>query len=267
MRPLCGFILLAVTSLYASDQNGVCFFAFLPVEVRNKIAYYLDACETDEAFIARTKKYGFVPREHEQLVKKYDTKLTDEKQKWSRCLYAYTIDYPKIITLARSFSRNETYITTTNIETGVVTYENQLSKSDVYGCDHCFAVSRASICVASLQQAAYKTGESKDFYLDLRLVVCKVGSTRKIFRVPDYYRGFISIGFNKQATKVIVHARDNKRWGDLPTNNRPKTFYYMESLTKPEVHAAQSIETLDAYFSCRAICKPITSESVNGKII
>lgn len=249
-------LLYVAFSLQASEANSTSFFALLPIEVRDKIAYFLDASETDEDFVARTREHGQVSDEHKNFVSRRHDAQNIKLDSFS-IIYAYSVDYSSVIRLARSYSTRD-YITSTDIKTGIVKHENQLTRSDFFACAFYIAVSRTGKFAASLRRASYGIGKAKGLSLDLKLVIGKAGThTRKTFRVPGYYRGFISIGFNKQATKVIVHARDDKRWDDLSADKKPETFYYMELLTKPAVHAARSVATLDAYFMRRAICKPM----------
>jgi len=71
----------------------------------------------------------------------------------------------------------------------------------------------------------------------------------------------IFMGFNKQGTKVVVHAHENILWENI-VSKCPMSPYYIFSLTTPEEHEKKSEKTLEAYLRNIGCCKNLASNSL-----
>lgn len=273
------------TDVVISDAvQAPCFFTLLSADVCNKIAYYLDFCETDQEFFERVRDQKEVPDEHIAQLSTHRPRIENSHgtappptegeaefvsfaPELLKPIAAYSMDQSQII-----FIEKRNYIFNIPARFAIVDIKtNTLVKNR-------FADSAAY--QKELQEASRHIGGIALSYDGTRLAALRtippnhgliahmrnggmlyengllvgtdstIKSTRKWFTIAEDAGGnSYKIGFNKQGTKVMtIRTVDNFEKHEIC-----KTFLLV---TRGE-HEARSINTLDAYFQTHWICKSI----------
>ena len=102
---------------------------------------------------------------------------------------------------------------------------------------------------------------SYEYSLFIKNILSNEPNEEEKFQIPSQYDNFISIGFNKQETKIIVHARENGHWYRIPEKERPEMWHYIILLTSPEKHEEKSKKTFEIYlrhiYCCNNLAKSL----------
>jgi len=234
----------------ADAAQKQCLFILLPVEVRNRIAYYLDFWETDEAFVERIKTQKKVSDEHMKMVDIYVRQEFLISGSKVDPIATYSIDQSKILFLLQKKDAYVAMVSFLDIQTNTLV-KNQFSDKEAFPPIKNLALSSNGTMLAQLVR--YMTCGDK--------LIVETGTVRnrsskkQEFGISEKIRRLWSsgqssrdykIGFNKQTTKVLAYSMGDNEHTLFP-------------LVPEAVHEARSTLTFDDYFACRAICKPIAS--------
>jgi len=263
-------LFLCFGATHAAEQPpGICYLAQLPVEVLDNIARYLEwhDRETDEAFIERTKKYGTLSPEDEQKLERHRSWESGEKQ--AKTLTSYSVDRSKIMMLERCpgyvYYAGSAPCKTLEYKMTTVDLKNDMAQRNIYRAivrhndlanmskrvTHLIAISRDDTQCAQLQER--RNNGVAGFYdkgPGTVLVVTKLHKTCTVreFPLPNTFiaSNYLSIGFNKQGTKLIAHH-----------TVLGLASYRIIPLVPPEEDAAKNAMTFDAYLQTYLICKSL----------
>ncbi len=241
-------------SLYSMQSTGEpCYLAYLPEDIHDHIASYLTfhKRESDDEFIARTRIARPILPEHQKLfAHKTFPNIHDSSAGTVR---TYSIDGSKIISLKKLTNPQ---VTIFDIATNTIREHKKfspISKENTTNIVH-IALSQTGCDYA---QVSYSQTDYEGLMLfDCWLTVHNIFfNTIKKFPISEYYGDIISIGFNKQGTKIIVHGRN--AWSFIDKEH-PERWHHMFLLTSPEQHAAKTTQTLAAYLLEYCCCKNLT---------
>jgi hypothetical protein len=251
---------ILTTNAMETDDNITCYLAMLPIETRNYIAsYLLFNSESDEEFIERSIKSEIICDDHMLLVKSYEQPEDSSfSLDWkllvvTDTLRTYSVDYTKIIILEKLKDHPKVTVFDLQSETGKESQRlAQLSEENMGNILH-IAFSRKGNFYAQLQR--HYSVEEEGVSMKTCFIIKDVFSNKtQHFPVPFYYSGFISIGFNKQDTKIIVHAQENDMEKKVISEKEPKRWYHIIPLTSPEEHEAKSKRTLEMFLLQYGCC-------------
>lgn len=265
--------MLGLLSLEGSDdvvmtdsEQKICYFTVLPVELRNRIAQYLEFKdrESEEEFVQRTRTYGRLSREHARLTENVIVSHHVFGMSFLGFLSTYSVDLSKIIMFERWYTNkgdNNPIATVIDISRNAAQQNIQfapLIKMD-YRQILCIAFSRDATYFAELEKyrVVKSTIEEHNSWAH-RLVVQKVSqpSLMQKFDISNHFDNFVSIGFNKQGTEIIVHATTDMRYTGL--DKFPISFYEKISVSTQKEHEEKSVKTFDEFLRQHQICKPLT---------
>ena len=263
-------MICTIFTINAMEVEEICCLALLPREIHDQIASYLtfNNIESDNEFIARTRTNGTISNEHTLLVEKHENndKFPDiaTGSSSSGTLRTYSVDCSKVISLEKLCSNPKVTIFDIQSKTKrESTKLAELSKENMNAISH-ITFSRNGSHYAQLQMSQKRKEHvphtyyvSLSFIQENHLIIKNIFSDEKReFLIPGYYNGFISVGFNKQGTKIIAHAKENGYWDDLiPEEDKPVSFYHIILLTTPEEHEKKSKKTLVIYLKHILCCK------------
>jgi hypothetical protein len=262
---LCVSITLVGMKRAEPEQVQGCLFALLPLELLNRIAWYLDFCETDEDFIARVKNQQQVSAEHVKRLE--ESKGLVYEGLSQKPLAVYSIDQSKIIFLQTGPIQcvGDRVIAPTYVRMFDI-HQNKL-------VSHRFEDSTA-LDIATSSQGMGLSYDGALFAQVRTVTTSGVGNTERMFykdelivRIsPMHQKRFTlsensnhneyKIGFNKQSTKIAALAI--KRVWD----SNKKTMVEQEDdqsflLVSGEEHIVRSVCNLQSYFLFHRICKSI----------
>ncbi len=240
------------------------YFAWLPVEVLNHIAGFLDFDdrETEKEFIDRTSALKDIKPEHASKA------LDETDASHISCngggLLSYSVDGRTILRfrdehlLAKSYPNNDACLVKAfNIDTAES--HDVIGFGDFFNFSPhiiCFAISRhENKCAQLIKTYKWNKNSSNDSSIAGEMqeeyyLTCKELDLDRVhsFNMPDTYKGFVSIGFNKQGTQVIVYARKNSNLVDTQKDDSG-CFYQIFPLVFDAEHAEKSTKTLALYFA------------------
>lgn len=243
-----------------------CFFVLLPIEVRDRIAHYVDFCETDEEFVERVRNQKEVSVEH---MAKFKPPMHTNS---TEIIATYSIDQSKIIFLEKRDDRRKIQprLALLDIQHDTLVknrfadsaeYHKQLY--DISRNIHGIALSHDGTMLAELQMIPHYGPKTfgtiivgRMFYKDELMV--KSGSllnNTRCFTLSDDSNGdSYKIGFNKQGTKVLAYTI--KRFLNEPNNREIVHMFFVNE----EEHAALSVNSFDNYLRLNRICKSIEEQ-------
>lgn len=263
----------------AHSVQEQCLLLMLPTDVLNKIAYYVDFCETDEEFVARVKNQKDVSIEHMAQLEKHRrmpiyTRL--QRPKPFKPIATYSIDYSKIIFLEK---RDDDCcipagFNVLDIKEDICTL-NRLADSaeyrqylhDMSKSIRSITLSRDGTMLAEMRtvMSSGRGHTERMFYKD-ELVVRKGPMNReaKIFTLAeDSHHNTYKIGFNKQGTKIaacskkrVFDCRDDIISFDL-MSERYEDDDQSFLLVSKEEHDARTICSFQNYLQLHMICKTL----------
>lgn len=253
--------LTACFSLYSMDAP--CFLADLPEEIHNHIASYLTfhKRESDDEFVARTKKPNKILPAHQILLDKYESNNflpnMDEGNSSAGTIRAYSIDRSKIISLKKSANPTVTILSLITATIHEHKKLGALSQENINNISH-IAFSYDGTYYAQLQ-IIDGTPEDNVKWQHWVLVKHLLSDEIEKFLIPGYYDKFTAIGFNKQGTKIIVHFQENNMWDDcISKDSQPETWHHIIPLTSEEEHKTKSTKTFATYLLEHWCCKDLT---------
>lgn len=267
----------------ASAPTEQSLLTLLPVEILNRIAWYLDFCETDEEFVERVRAQKEVSDEHIRLLDKHRPSVPVQNASLdSLGSSALTIDDEEGESLSlRSKSRNKLIATYSIDQSKIIFFEkeddglgipawlaivdiktNTLVKNQFAECAayqrhlhyssntiHNIALSHNMVLIAELHKIFYCERTYSRDSLAVRGVVAPNNSTSFIVAADGGTESY-KISFNKQGTKVITMSK---------RDNAEHTLFFLV----PEAeHNLRSTKKLHTYFTCKAVCKPIHKEAL-----
>lgn len=258
----------------AEPEQAQCFFTWLPLELLNKIARYLDFCETDEECIARVKNQTAVSAEHmNQLEKHMKSAIsTSLPPKPDAPIATYSIDQSKIVFLQKrdiyccipaSFGivdiQSDTLVK--NKFTESVAYHQYLQNKS--GDVSAIALSFDGSMLAearTVKASGWGRNIERMFYED-ELVVKISPTHQKRFTLSETSNhNEYKIGFNKQNTKIAALAT-KKVWNQEKKQIEEREDNQLLPLVSEEEHTARSICTLPTYFRWHMICKDLQAQT------
>jgi len=254
------FMVVTIFIIDAMGSENVCHLAHLPAEIHAHIALYLTFpnSESDEEFIARSRASENITQEHREILEKHE----QGNYRWGGgslgIIRTYSVDDSKIISLEKVAENPRVTIFDTHNKTERESVHlATLFKEDMLGIKH-IAFSRNGTRCAQLQAQEIEVNWLKEWQ---HWIIIKNILSDEIqqFLIPANYENFISIGFNKQGTKIIVHAKEDLFWNDfILGKSKSKSIYHIVPLTTPEEHKEKNEQTLEAYLRCMACCKDLT---------
>jgi len=241
-------------------EKNICPLALLPPEIHAHIARYLSFNnESDDEFIARTRKCGTLSSEHTALVENADMATAHSAFDFLR---AYSVDCSKIISVKKCDHKPRVTIFDIHNKKTIRESENlaQLSKKNISKL-MLIALSRTGTYYAQWQVHERDDHWKKPYhYQESRLIIKNVLSGKVEFLrylITEKRNDLISMGFNKQGTKIIVHAKEDCIWEHpAPHKMHP---YYIFLLTTPTEHEEKSKRTLEAYLRYIGCCKKLAN--------
>lgn len=270
-------IFIIISTMNAMEVEKVCHLASIPAEIQNHIASYLpfNIIESDEEFIERTWQCGTISQKHADLLEQYEEQNNSEfsalKKQFPTMHFldntprTYSIDCSKIISLEKSSKKPRVTIfdiqSKTKKENAKLT---ELSQEDINDEIKHITLSRTGSHFATLHTLKdYESGRGEVMiisYTNYLFIKNLLSQAEQKFPVTRQYSDFISIGFNKQGTKVIVHAKENGIWvAPDPKTDKP-THFHIVPLATPEEHEEKSKKTLDAYLRHICCCKSLAKD-------
>lgn len=248
------FFIAPIVAMEIEDgQQPICYLALLPADIHDHIASYLifNDRESDDEFIARTRTAGTITSEHSAMINKHENyKFTVYSTRGT--LRTYSVDCSKIITLER---QDEPKVTILDIQHNTMKESAklaELSRESIKSLIGKIALSRTGSHYAQLRdERRQESFNERVSYKDCLLIKNVLSSETQQFPIPSQYNNFISIGFNKQGTKIIVHANKYGTWELIPEDETPE-IHYMVLLVSQEEHEEKSKKTLAHYL--RHIC-------------
>src|SRR5690606_9248409 len=190
---------------------------------------------TDNEFIARsrdcTKISPLHTTMHNEIMEKNNPDFSEDTLTFFKGLRTYSIDYSKIIMLEvfSDIVHDNPQVTIFDIQSNTL-YNSErlekLSQTNTCNISH-IALSRSGSQYAQLQLVDGAPEETVKW--QQWLIIQNIFSDKiQKFLIPGYYDKFTSIGFNKQGTKIIVHAKENGMWQDaIPATEQPETWYHI----------------------------------------
>jgi hypothetical protein len=241
-------------------------FFLLPPECQNRIAYFLafDDRETDEEFVERASKLKEIPEELKKKV--LDSKSSGHTHfRYGSAflgLLSYSVDGQKLYRFREEFSRS------VQLPHGNTLGKSHIIKSFDISTLHsedlsakfekmfnfflnikCFAISHDEKQSAQLIKHHNDDYSVKEYLIDCR----KIGEEKpyQTFVIPEKYKPFISIGFNKQSTKLIMFTREvlGPPIGESTSPVPDPIKHTLFSLVSESKHEKSCEKTLVGYFA------------------
>jgi hypothetical protein len=233
---------------------GNTYFVLLPKELCDHIAYFVGR-ETDEEFIARASKQKEISEELRTRVLNSRTSGHTHFT-YGPGLLSYSVNGQKLYRVREELAMYgqlpHSQITKISLikSFDVKTFEyedlsDRFDKMFNFFLDiKCFAISGDEKQLAQLIR----------HHDDDHLIVCrKIGETKpyQTFVIPEKYKAFISIGFNKQSTKIIMFTREalGHPIGESTSPAPDPIKHTLFSLVPESEHEKSSQKTLVGYFA------------------
>lgn len=255
-------IFLISITINAMEVEKICHLALLPTEIQNHIASYLPCntiVESDDEFIDRTRILGPISKEHRHLIENHKNNIEFPDMETGSSSYGtlsiYSVDCSKIINLEKL--ADEPKATIFDIHSETMRESKCLAEQSKKNISTLMliALSRTGRHYAQWQVHA-RYNHWKNPYQENRLIIKNTFSGEVEFiryLIADQHKDLISMGFNKQGTKIIIHAKEDCLW-EHGTTQREMS-YRIFSLTSPEEHEEKSKKTLEAYLRYIGCCK------------
>jgi hypothetical protein len=253
------FLLMICSVISAADYNAQALelindtrLSLLPEDCLNRIAYFLefDDRENDEEFVERASKQKDIPKTLQtKILMETEPTTTSIDCKW---LLSPSIDgqqvyrFREVWAMDKDWRMHQSLIKSFDISTfHSEDLSAQFGKMFNFFLDiKCFAISGDEKQLAQLIR----------HHDDDHLIVCRKIGEEKPYQtliIPEKYKLFISIGFNKQSTKLIMftHEELGHPIGEstLPIPDPIK--HTLFSLVPESKHEKSSQKTLVGYFA------------------
>ena len=255
-------MIFTIFTVNAMEVEGVCYLALLPREIHDYITSYLtfNDRESDDEFIARTRASGTITPEHLTLLKQHesDSELPGIETERSSpgTIRTYSVDCSKIISLEKLADAPK--VTIFDIQNKTTQQSVQLaqpSKKNIHNLT-LIALSRTGKYCAQWQ-VHERYNHWRTPYQESRLIIKNVLSGKVEFiryLIAEKHKDLVCMGFNKQETKIIVHAKENSLWEHAVAQWKMSS-YYIFSLTSSEEHEEKSKKTFEIYLRQIGCCK------------
>lgn len=271
-------MICTIFTINAMEVKDKCYLALLPRDICDRITSYLtfEDRESDDEFIDRTLKYGLISSEHQSLLETKNNFCDRERD--SCCALpktpprAYSVDRSKIISLeGESYNKNQK-VTIVNLQNKTKKEDQNLTQLLHDNIENItqIALSRTnSLCAFLHAKKFVSKTESRaistiyEHYITVKNILSPETNpefflNKIVLSIRDAFPddNSISIGFNKQGTKIIMHAKGNSLFENpIKATEDREMWHCIFLLTSPEEHEEKSKKTLETYLKGIGCCK------------